>query len=129
MVEEQGRLDSCQSDRLWDHPGYRPLRIRHLALASHLSDAPYERGISVGCGIATKELNLLKSGLAKQFDLYDLTTARRDEALQDAAKLGLEDRVTFGTSDAFETQPEEVYNLVYWHAALHHMFDVPAAVA
>ncbi|WP_109563419.1 hypothetical protein [Jannaschia seohaensis] len=67
--------------------------------------------------------------MAKQFDLYDLTTARRDEALQDAAKLGLEDRVTFGTSDAFETQPEEVYNLVYWHAALHHMFDVPAAVA
>jgi SAM-dependent methyltransferase len=101
----------------------------HSWLISQLPDAPFKRGLSIGCGIAAKEFNLLKLGLVERFDLYDLSTARRDQAMEDAAREGLTDRITFRTTDAFETAPEEEYDFVYWHAALHHMFDVPAAVA
>lgn len=91
--------------------------------------APLTRGVSVGCGNATKELDLIKQGLVETFDLCEFSETRIAEARARAEKLGLADRVRFIHGDAFALITEaEQYDLVHWNNSLHHMFDVDEAV-
>ncbi|MBL4591590.1 MAG: methyltransferase domain-containing protein, partial [Phycisphaerales bacterium] len=88
----------------------------------------FERGISVGCGGASKELRLLKNGIVESFDLYEISQVRVDEGIKLAKELGLEDRVRFHVADAFDECVERDFDLVYWNNALHHMLDVGDAI-
>lgn len=87
-----------------------------------------DRGISVGCGLASKEMNLLARGLVGHFDVFDLADARLDKARAASEAKGLTARMTFHCADAFELALPETYDLVYWNSALHHMPDAYAAV-
>jgi SAM-dependent methyltransferase len=89
---------------------------------------PFPRAISVGSGRSTKERDLLKSGIVKNFDLFDLADQRIAEARRLLVNSGVEDRVNLICGNAFKDEPKEVYDLVYWHSSLHHMLDVYAAV-
>lgn len=101
----------------------------HDYLAQRLGLPAGSRALSIGCGIAHKEMNLLNLGVVDHFDLFDLSIVRKDRAEADAAAKGLADKITFRTDDAFQSQPENAYDMIYWHAALHHMFDVPQTIA
>lgn len=98
-------------------------------IEQHLPDGNVGRAVSIGSGKSEKELSLLKNGVVGHFDLFDLSSVRRDIALETAKNDGLEHKLSYTVGDAFERQPVAEYDMVYWHAALHHMFDVPAAVA
>lgn len=89
---------------------------------------PFPRAVSVGCGRATKEQALLKSGTVEHFDLFDLSDQRLKVAEARYAEKGLEGRAKFIFGDAFETTPHDTYDLVYWSASLHHMMDARAAL-
>lgn len=89
---------------------------------------PFARAVSVGCGQATKEQALLKSGTVRHFDLYDLSDKRLDTARARYKKHGLEGRATFILGDAFENTPRDTYDLVHWASSLHHMMDARAAL-
>lgn len=88
----------------------------------------FQRAISVGCGDAYHELQLLKAGIVEHFDLYEIAP-RRVEAIHSRAKsMGLSERITVASSDAFAEHLNGLYDLVYWKDALHHMFPSLDAV-
>ncbi len=89
----------------------------------------FEKGVSVGCGIGNKEMALLRDGLVRSFELYELSGTRIEKGKEIAKKLGVEDRVSFHQEDAFKVVPESSVDFVHWNNSLHHMMDVDAAVA
>ena len=86
-------------------------------------------GISVGCGIASKEMDLLASGVVEKMVCYEFSTTRIEAARSEANRRSLENRIEIRQGDAFEaeTSPGR-YDLVFWNNALHHMPDTKAAV-
>jgi SAM-dependent methyltransferase len=87
----------------------------------------WDRGISIACGDGSKEMRLIKAGLVRHFDLFEITAERVERGKHLAERQRIADRVTFHTCDAFEEDLGS-YDLVYWNNALHHMLDTSAAV-
>jgi len=88
----------------------------------------FDRAISVGCGIASKEAVLLRMGLVSRFDCYELSEARIRTARERSERLGLQERFSFHLEDAFKKPLPSDYDLVYWNNSLHHMMDVSRAI-
>lgn len=86
-------------------------------------------GISVGCGNGSKEIALIAAGVVQSMVCYDLAVDRIAAANATAAQRGLGDRITFHVADAFDIFKKPTFDFVYWNNALHHMFDVPGALA
>lgn len=86
---------------------------------------PFERGISVGCGNGTKEINLIRQNVVSSFDLFEFSEQRIADGIKLAESFGLEANVRFMREDAFKiiNEPEQ-YDMVHWNNSLHHMFDV-----
>lgn len=90
---------------------------------------PFHRGISVGCGNASKEINLIVQGLVASFTLFDLSQVSIEKGKESARKAGVEDKVNFILGDAFETLiVKEWFDFVHWNNSLHHMHNVEEAV-
>jgi ubiquinone/menaquinone biosynthesis C-methylase UbiE len=89
---------------------------------------PFQRAVSVGCGLATKEERLLRRGIAKHFELYDLSSARIEVARKRFEEHGVGERANLCVANAFEEVRECKYDLVYWASSLHHMQDTQAAL-
>lgn len=101
----------------------------HERLAEYFAGGSAQRAISVGCGLGSKEWNLVRMGAVEHFDLYDISIANVELGQKLAAESGLSDRLSYHLADAFkETIPAD-YDLVYWNNALHHMPDAFRAVA
>lgn len=93
-------------------------------------DLPFERGISVGGGVGAKEMDVIDAGVVEHMTVFELSTVRIETGRELAEKRGLTDRVTFVHGDAFTAETTiGSYDLVHWDNSLHHMMDVPAAVA
>ncbi len=101
-----------------------------VVLLSRLLDGgTAKRGVSVGCGVASKELVLLRRGLVEHFDLYEISDARIRQATKAAKEHGLADRITWHNGPAdFESFDGGGYDLVYWNNSLHHMLDTRQAL-
>ena len=84
-------------------------------------DRPLAKGVSVGCGTGAKEMRLIQAGIVDHFDLCDLSSVSLAQGQQIANEWGLQDKVTFKHGNAFEHINGEIYDLVYWDNALHHM--------
>jgi SAM-dependent methyltransferase len=90
---------------------------------------PLQVGISVGCGNGMKEMKLLKHGIVRSFDLFELAESRIAAGRELAKKQGFEKAVRFIRDDAFQRASEpEQYDLVHWNNSLHHMLNVEEAV-
>jgi SAM-dependent methyltransferase len=100
----------------------------HNRILKFFPDKPAERAISVGCGVGTKEWELLRIGAVKHFDLYDISEANILHGRKHAEINGFADRVTYRYADVFEVETESDYDLVYWNNSLHHMSDVYQAL-
>ena len=91
---------------------------------------PFNIGVSVGCGIASKELRLMRRGIVNRFDLYELSENRIKQGKAGAKKNNLSERVQFFNKDVFQKTLVEnnKYDFVHWNSSLHHMFDVDLAI-
>ena len=98
-------------------------------IRQHFGEIVFRKGVSIGCGTGSKEMAVLKSGLVESFDLYELSANRIKRGKRLAKRMGLEDRVKFHNTNAFEEIAKESVDFVHWNASLHHMFDVPDAVS
>ena len=98
------------------------------ALADVVGGGSFERAVSVGCGPGTKERALVKAGVVKQFDLYEISEERLTTARTNFEKAKMIGKADFHLADAFEDDTPERFDLVHWNSALHHMFDVDAAL-
>ncbi len=94
-----------------------------------VGDKPLSLGVSVGCGRGQKEMQLIEAGIVERMICYDLAVSRIEDARALAAEKNLSDRMEFIIGDAFAAVREPAFDLVHWNNSLHHMFDVPAAVA
>jgi ubiquinone/menaquinone biosynthesis C-methylase UbiE len=90
---------------------------------------PFGSGISVGCGIAQKEINLVKQGIVERFDLFELSEECIVQGEQLIRENKLDKHMRYIKGDAFEIVKEaEKYDLVHWNSSLHHMMDAFEAV-
>jgi 2-polyprenyl-3-methyl-5-hydroxy-6-metoxy-1,4-benzoquinol methylase len=88
----------------------------------------FKSGISVACGIGSKEMQIIEDGSVAHFDCYDLSRKRIEKGREDAAKKGLTKNIDFHESDVFATNSSGKYDFVFWSHALHHMMDVSHAL-
>lgn len=129
--------------RWWQHPGV----LRHIneLVCGKAIDGPFagfhqkiainkpngagfKRGISIGCGVATKEISLLVANIVQHFDLYEISPARLEQAQKNARNSGVFERISFHNTDAFLSDDQEKYGLVYWNNSLHHMLDTEETI-
>lgn len=89
---------------------------------------PYNKAISVGCGFAVNERNLLRRKIVKHFDLFDLAQDRLAVAASRLAETNLGACAKISAEDAFDREPIEEYDLVFWKSSLHHMMSAHDAV-
>lgn len=88
----------------------------------------YDRAVSVGCGAGYKEAQLVMNGVVQHFHLYEISAERIKLGQEFAKEHGIADRMHFISENGAATCQGQ-YDLVYWNNALHHMMDVPSAVA
>jgi SAM-dependent methyltransferase len=90
---------------------------------------PYPKALSIGCGIASKEISLLRAGTVEQFVVYELSPKRIGSGRRAAKRHGISDRIEFhNTSVEFDAPPPRQFDLVYWNNSLHHMLNVRACL-
>lgn len=88
-----------------------------------------ESALSIGCGIGSKEMNLLEQNLVKHFTCFELSTIAIEKARQKAQEKGLSERITFVHGDFFHSPERQAkYDMVFWDNSLHHMPDATEAV-
>lgn len=102
----------------------------HRVAAERFADRlPFARGVSIGCGTGSKERNVIRSGLVQHFTLFELSSVAVEQGRAQAEQAGLSASMTFRMEDGLAAETREgVYDVVYWNNALHHMFDVKAAL-
>ncbi|MHA7835352.1 MAG: SAM-dependent methyltransferase [Algiphilus sp.] len=98
-------------------------------MRTHCGAASFQRAISIGCGLARKELWLLQSGAVKHFDLYDLSGARVAAVAAKIQERKLQGRAHVTMGDGLELARNNQYDLVFWNSSLHHMYPVGDAIS
>jgi ubiquinone/menaquinone biosynthesis C-methylase UbiE len=103
--------------------------LHRVAAERFANRLPFARGVSIGCGTGSKERNVIRSGLVEHFTLFELSSVAVEQGRAQAAQAGLAQNMTFRMEDGLTVETGDgVYDLVYWNNALHHMFDVKAAL-
>ena len=97
-------------------------------IRSRSNNRVFDRAVSVGCGSGGLEINLVKSGIVKGFDLFDLSPKRIAQGEKSARELGVSQAIRFYKSDPFDSIEPGSVDLVFWHSSLHHMPDAGAAI-
>jgi ubiquinone/menaquinone biosynthesis C-methylase UbiE len=117
--------------RISDRPASDILMsVRRWLASEYASKLPFDRAISVGCGTGNSELAVIKDGLVRHFDLYETSSYAIQSGIGMAKKEGLSEAMSFYQADAFEhSNKPDVYDLVFWQQALHHMPNADAALA
>lgn len=106
----------------WNAGGFELLRER-------LQGKMLEKAISIGCGSAWKEIELVKSGIVSKLICCDISDIMIEKAKKNAERAGVADKMIFRCGDVFEElEIKEEYDLVFWDNSLHHMSDARKAV-
>jgi SAM-dependent methyltransferase len=103
--------------------------LHRLAAQRFAGQVPFARGVSIGSGTGSKERDLIRNGLVQHFTLFELSSVAVEQGRAQAEQAGLAQNMTFRVEDGLAVETREgVYDVVYWNNALHHMFDVKAAL-
>jgi SAM-dependent methyltransferase len=98
-------------------------------LLKRLAGRRLKLGVSVGCGLAYKEIRLLQLGVVDKFIVFDLSQEAVQRGAERADEAGLQNRIEFHKTDAFAFDFSSLeIDFVHWNNSLHHMFDANAAV-
>jgi len=101
----------------------------HRRINELVSNMPRPRkAVSVGCGVGTKEMDLMAAGEIDTFECYETSGATAEIGMSIAEERGLGGRFKIHHSDAFSACTATDFDLVYWNNSLHHMMDARAAV-
>ena len=89
---------------------------------------PLARGLEIGAGTGYFSLNLLRAGLLDEAVATDVSDGMLSALSRSAERLGLSGRIETVTCDA-EALPfeNESFDIVFGHAVLHHIPDLPQA--
>jgi SAM-dependent methyltransferase len=87
-----------------------------------------KKGISIGCGDARHEIQLLHKSIVHTFDCYEISKDRINAGKLLAKKHNVEGRINFHLVTQEGLPEVSDYDLVFWKAALHHMPNVEEAI-
>lgn len=103
-----------------------PMKLLRQALSP---DNTVEEALSVGCGLAHKEMDLLQEGLVQHFTCFDLSEEAIKIAKKHAEEKGLSDRILLLKEDFFASEyANKKYDMVFWDNSLHHMMNAVYAI-
>jgi len=88
---------------------------------------PVPRALSIGCGAARFEIDLLAQGIVEHCDVWDISAAALEEAAGNAEQAGVAGRLTLHRGDALEGS-DRGYDLVIFQDSLHHATDLDATI-
>jgi ubiquinone/menaquinone biosynthesis C-methylase UbiE len=89
---------------------------------------PFEHGLEIGAGTGYFSLNMLQIGVIERATATDISPGMLSALNASAAELGVEARTA--QTDAEELPFEDgSFDLVFGHAVLHHIPDLPRAFA
>jgi SAM-dependent methyltransferase len=97
-------------------------------LAKALGHEPgrYERALEIGAGTGYFTLNLLRAGVVREAVATDISAGMLERLERSAQELGVP--VDTAACDAAELPfVDDSFDLVFGHAVLHHLPDLPAA--
>jgi SAM-dependent methyltransferase len=100
-------------------------------LAKTLGGAPREpfgRALEIGAGTGYFSLNLLRAGIVREATCSDISPGMLATLRENALRLGLEVE-TVRTGAEMLPFADASFDLVLGHAVLHHLSDLPAAMA
>ena len=81
-----------------------------------------DRVLSIGCGTGALERDLILRNLAGRVDAFDGSLASLVIAREEAARLGMSDRIGyFATDFNLPRLPRNSYDAVFFHQSLHHV--------
>jgi SAM-dependent methyltransferase len=101
----------------------------HKRIDEMLAGTPRPRkALSVGCGVGTKEMDLLALGSVDKFECYEVSGDAAESGNSIARERGLGSSFIIHHADAFAADLPEDFDLVYWNNSLHHMMDTREAV-
>jgi SAM-dependent methyltransferase len=100
-------------------------------LTKALGDAPrqpYDRSLEIGAGTGYFSLNLMLAGVVRTATCSDISPGMLAALRANAQRLGLEVECVRSGAEALRFEDER-FDLVLGHAVLHHLPDLPAAMA
>ena len=86
----------------------------------------FDRALEIGAGTGYFTLNLLRAGVVREAVATDISPGMLDALSASAAELGLEVETVACEADALPFD-DASFDLVFGHAVLHHLPDLPAA--
>jgi len=101
--------------------------IWHLSwfLLSPESRTPVNRALSIGCGTGNLEREVIRHGSAQHMDAIDVSERSVERAKEAAAGQGYSGRISYHVADAVSWLKAAAagpgYDLVFFHASLHHV--------
>jgi SAM-dependent methyltransferase len=82
----------------------------------------FERALSIGCGAGSLERDLVRRDIVSQIDALDGSIGSLKVAADEARKEGCADRIRYFAADFNRLAlPEDTYDIVLVHQALHHV--------
>jgi SAM-dependent methyltransferase len=82
----------------------------------------FRRGLSVGCGAGALERDLMRRGICETIDAFDGSSESIRVAIEEATKLGYQERIRYTIGDFNEPRlPANTYDVVFVHQAMHHV--------
>jgi SAM-dependent methyltransferase len=91
-------------------------------------DRGYERGLEIGAGTGYFSLNLVRAGVIEQATCTDISPGMVTTLTANARRLGLEVRAARADAESLPFA-DASFDLVFGHAVLHHLPDLPRAFA
>jgi len=142
-VWSRSALARPQKRRFWDSPSI--VRYHNAKLCGEECDVSrtglirrirkrmpgrvFGRGLSIGCGAAHKEMELLTANLVQHFNLFEFSEVRQQQGQQLAAKRELTERLTWSQEDFLTAAHAGPYDFIYFDSSLHHCFKMDETVA
>jgi SAM-dependent methyltransferase len=97
-------------------------------VTKYLAGHHFRRGLGIGAGVATLELNLVQLGAIETVDLYDVSQGSLDVARETARSMNIEDRVRYFCADVTDVAFTGSYDVVTFISSLHHIENLEATL-
>ncbi len=103
--------------------------IEEWFITKYLVGHQFRRGLGIGAGVASFELNLVQRGTIETCDLYDVSQASLDLARETARSMGIEERIRYFCADVTDVAFTGSYDVVTFISSLHHIENLEATLA